>query len=254
MPRRIRLLSALLGVLAVVAVACGGGGNDSQSSDTKPGAATSTTPPAYLSYVAQAQVPKIKVYDSPTDGAAPVKSFDNPWLLNDDPNTKIPLVFLAQEFTTDQKWTKVLLPSRPNGSTGWVRMSDVEISKNPYQIKVSLGERKITVTDGEDVVYEGPVAIGAPETPTPTGRYFIRVLLVSDDPSTVYGPYAYGLSGHSEVLDSFNGGDAEVGIHGNNDASVLGKPVSHGCIRMDNAAITKLTQILPLGTPVDIVS
>jgi lipoprotein-anchoring transpeptidase ErfK/SrfK len=70
----------------------------------------------------------------------------------------------------------------------------------------------------------------------------------------VYGPFAYGLSSHSESLEEFAGGDAEIGIHGNNDPSVLGKSVTHGCIRMDNAAITMLSKLLPLGTPVDIVA
>jgi lipoprotein-anchoring transpeptidase ErfK/SrfK len=89
-------------------------------------------------------------------------------------------------------------------------------------------------------------------TPTPTGEYYLRVLLQTPDPTSVYGPYAYGLSSHSETLDSFAGGDAEVGIHGNNDASVLGKNVTHGCIRMDNDAITMLAKQLPLGTPVSV--
>jgi lipoprotein-anchoring transpeptidase ErfK/SrfK len=69
----------------------------------------------------------------------------------------------------------------------------------------------------------------------------------------VYGPYAYGLSGHSEVLTQFNGGDAELGIHGNNDESVLGKSVTHGCIRISNDSITRLAGMLPLGTPVEIL-
>jgi lipoprotein-anchoring transpeptidase ErfK/SrfK len=72
------------------------------------------------------------------------------------------------------------------------------------------------------------------------------------DPTTVYGPYAYGLSSHSDALETFAGGDAEIGIHGNNDASVLGSDVTHGCVRMDNAAITVLSKQLPLGTPVEI--
>jgi lipoprotein-anchoring transpeptidase ErfK/SrfK len=73
----------------------------------------------------------------------------------------------------------------------------------------------------------------------------------------VYGPYAYPLSGHSEVLTRFNGGDGELGIHGNNDASVLGQSVTAGCIgciRMTNDGITRLASILPLGTPVEIVA
>jgi hypothetical protein len=75
----------------------------------------------------------------------------------------------------------------------------------------------------------------------------------SPDPNSVYGPFAYGLSAHSDVLQNFDGGDAEVGVHGNNDASVLGKSVTHGCVRIDNDEITQLSKILPLGTPVDIV-
>ena len=71
---------------------------------------------------------------------------------------------------------------------------------------------------------------------------------------TVYGPFAYGLCSHSDSLDQFAGSDAEIGIHGNNDPSVLGTNATHGCIRMDNAAITMLSKQLPLGTPVDIVA
>ena len=54
------------------------------------------------------------------------------------------------------------------------------------------------------------------------------------------------------MLEEFNGGDGELGIHGNNDASVLGQSITHGCIRMSNEGITELTKILPLGTPVEI--
>ena len=56
------------------------------------------------------------------------------------------------------------------------------------------------------------------------------------------------------MLSSFDGGDAEIGLHGNDDASVLGDNVTHGCIRMDNAEITKLAALLPLGTPVDVAA
>jgi lipoprotein-anchoring transpeptidase ErfK/SrfK len=80
------------------------------------------------------------------------------------------------------------------------------------------------------------------------------VLIQAPDPTTVYGPYAYGLSSHSDALDTFEGGDAEIGIHGNNDPKVLGTNATHGCVRMDNAAITMLAKELPLGTPVDIVA
>ena len=91
------------------------------------------------------------------------------------------------------------------------------------------------------MLYQGDVAIGTDDTPTPTGEYYVRVKVKAIDPNTVYGPYAWGLSSHSDALETFDGGDAEIGIHGNNDATVLGHDVTHGCVRMDNDAITTLT-------------
>jgi hypothetical protein len=44
----------------------------------------------------------------------------------------------------------------------------------------------------------------------------------------------------------------ELGLHGNADAASLGSGVTHGTIRMDNAEITTLAGILPLGTPVHV--
>jgi lipoprotein-anchoring transpeptidase ErfK/SrfK len=142
---------------------------------------------------------------------------------------------------------------RPNGTSGWLRASDVKLSNTRYHITVELAAHRITAYEGESVILQEPAAIGKPSTPTPPGKYYIRVLLRSPSPDSVYGPYAYGLSAHSDVLTSFSGGDGEVGIHGNNDASVLGQSVSSGCVRMSNDGITRLTQILPLGTPVEIV-
>lgn len=62
----------------------------------------------------------------------------------------------------------------------------------------------------------------------------------------------YGLSGFSNVLTEFNGGDGVIGIHGTNDPSSIGRDVSHGCIRMSNTGITTLAATLPLGTPVEV--
>jgi lipoprotein-anchoring transpeptidase ErfK/SrfK len=194
-------------------------------------------------------VPELALFDAP-DAPAPTRSLANPWHLNDDPDLPVDLVFLVA--AKQGSWYQVYLPERPNGSTAWVRGQDVKVTQNRYRIEVNLAAHQMTVYDGDSVFLQEPVAIGADETPTPTGTYYVRVLLRNPNPGNVYGPFAYGLSGHSDVLETFNGGDAEVGIHGNNDASVLGTSVSHGCIRMSNDGITRLTGILPLGTPVTI--
>jgi L,D-transpeptidase-like protein len=115
-----------------------------------------------------------------------------------------------------------MLPIRSNGSTGWVRAHDLTLSPLAFRTRVELRAHRITVFDHDRVRYQGPVAVGAPATPTPAGHDYIRVLIKAPDPSTVYGPYAYGPSSHSDAYATFDGSDAEIGIHGNNDASALG--------------------------------
>jgi lipoprotein-anchoring transpeptidase ErfK/SrfK len=242
----------LVATVAVGFVGCGGGGDSGKAKRSTSSTPTATSLPAGYSLVAQVKGTEIGIYDSPS-AATPSETVPNPWLLNEEPDKQIPQVFLVEEQRPDG-WLRVLLAERPNGSTGWVRASDVQLTPNPYRMQVKLGEHKISVLQGTKEIYSGDVAIGKQETPTPPGKYYTRVLIQAPDPNTVYGPFAYGLSAHSEVLTEFSGGDAEVGVHGNNDASVLGKSVTAGCIRMDNDQITKLSKVLPLGTPVEIVN
>jgi lipoprotein-anchoring transpeptidase ErfK/SrfK len=89
-------------------------------------------------------------------------------------------------------------------------------------------------------------------TPTPVGLYYITELLKQPDPTGPYGPYAFGLSAHSDVLNEFAGRDGILGLHGTDFPQGIGTNVSHGCIRMSNHAITKLAHVLPVGTPVRI--
>lgn len=253
----IRRFTASVGLLALAAMAACGGGDDSrprvQSREPATTAAqTTTTLPPFTSSIAEAKVPEVQVFDAP-EARAPSRAYQHPWHVNDDPaEPTVPLVFLVEEQREDG-WIRVLLPERPNGTMGWARAADFNLTTTRYHITVELAAHRITVYDGESVVLQEPAAVGKPDTPTPPGRYYIRVLLQSTSPGSVYGPFAYGLSAHSDVLTSFNGGDGEVGIHGNNDASVLGQSVSNGCVRMSNEGITRLTQLLPLGTPVEIV-
>jgi len=80
-------------------------------------------------------------------------------------------------------------------------------------------------------------------------------LLRPPTPNSVYGTYAYGLSGYSEVLTEFAGGEGQLGIHGTNDPSSLGTTISSGCIRLHNDDISLLVEQigLPLGVPVEVI-
>ena len=74
------------------------------------------------------------------------------------------------------------------------------------------------------------------------------------NPNTVYGRFAYGLLGYSEVLTEFEGGPGQLGIHGTNEPQTIGQQVSAGCIRLRNEDIELLVPILPLGVPVEVVA
>jgi len=249
----------LAGVVAAVLVAgCGSGAGTSASprpvrsgstaSPASPSSPPTTVRPTYV--VATARVPSVAVYDSP-DSPQPARSLDNP-----APPYNVDLVFLVRTQRAD--WLEVLLPVRPNGSTGWVRRSDVSLATHDFRILIELSAHRITVFKADAVFDQEPIGVGTGDTPTPGGLYYTKELLQPVDdsgnliPDGPYGPYAYGLSGYSDVLYNFAGGDGVIGIHGTNDPSSIGRDASHGCIRMNNDAITRLAQILPIGVPVEI--
>ena len=235
--------------LVVGLVATGCGGDKAADGDARPAstAAPATQPPTGvgMSTVAQAKVSSVKVFAKPGDTAAPTHTLANP------AKSGAPLVFLMEKSEGD--WLLVNLPVRPNGSTGWIKATDVTLSQHDYRIIVELNAHKITVLKGANTILTEKVGVGRGNAPTPGGKFYIKELLQPPNPNTVYGPYAYGLSGFSESFETFNGHEPVLGIHGNDDPSTLGKDVSAGCIRMSNDGITKLAKMLPLGVPVEIL-
>jgi len=164
-----------------------------------------------------------------------------------------PVVFLVDgDYDPNADWIEVNLPVRPNGSTGWVRAEDVEITSHEFRIKVKLADHRIVVSDDGEVVLDAPAGVGTSQAPTPGGVFYTRSLIRSTNPA--YGPYAYGLSGYSEVHETFGNGPGDIGIHGTADAATVGADVSAGCIRLTNDDIETLADILPLGVPVEIVA
>lgn len=154
--------------------------------------------------------------------------------------------------SNEGEWLQVLLPVRPNGSTGWVRSEEVSLTTTGYRVEVDTGDFEFTVFDGDEEVRTGVIGTGEGETPTPEGRYYFTELLQPPDPEGPYGVYAFGLSGFSETLETFAGGPGQLAVHGTNDEDALGRRVSHGCVRVSNEDITWMAENLPIGTPVEI--
>lgn len=147
------------------------------------------------------------------------------------------------------RWYRVLLPLRPNGSTGWVRAEDVTVLPVYTRIDVDLSAHRVTFFRSGRPVLTTPAAIGTSATPTPTGRFYVNQRLVPSSPGGPFGPGAIGISGFSPVLTGWAQG-GPVAIHGTNRPWLIGRSVSNGCIRVPNAVIRRVFRSTADGTPV----
>lgn len=149
-------------------------------------------------------------------------------------------------------WARVMLPVRPNGSTGWVRLDALNQYVVDGRIVVDLSEKELTYYRGDEAILTTTIAVGTSRNPTPTGSFFVTDNVTLSNPNSPWGPHALGLSARSDTITEYNGGDGIIGIHGTNRPGSIGKASSLGCIRLPNDAITRMHDLIPLGTPVEI--
>lgn len=163
----------------------------------------------------------------------------------------VPTVFAALESVRcSTAWYRVMVPLKPHGQTGYVRARDVRLRPLRTRLVVDLSTRRLTAFERGRRVLSAKVAIGARSTPTPTGRFYVNQRF-RDDPQGPYGWAAIGISAFSEVLHGWPQG-GPVAIHGTNRPSLLGLPVSNGCIRVSNETVKRLWRLAPTGTPVQV--
>lgn len=206
-----------------------------------------TPPPAPTSYaVADAAGPTVNLYEAPGVPLASKPSMDNPtW-------EGLPVVFLVLE--DKGEWLHVRVSSRPNNMTAWVSRSEVRLRTVPNRVLIEVGARRVTVFHGDQVILQESVAVGTDRTPTPLGSFFVDGAVKVPYDTGPYGAYQVSVSGFSDVLQSFGGGVGQIAMHGTNRPDLIGQNVSNGCVRMTNENITKMVQLAPLGTPVDVIA
>ena len=195
------------------------------------------------SEIATSQVATLPLYAAPgaptAKGTLPIRNY-----------LGAHLVLLVTAIQGD--WIQAYIPERPNEATAWVPLADVSLSTVPCHIVIAISAHLLTLYCNNAAVFQTPVATGAPNSPTPTGSFFVAYIVKLTDPGDVYGPYALGLSAFSNTYFSFDGGPGQIGIHGTNQPWVIGSYASHGCVRLPNAAITTVAQRIAPGTPVEI--
>jgi lipoprotein-anchoring transpeptidase ErfK/SrfK len=165
------------------------------------------------------------------------------------------LLVLRRAQRGGREWLKVLLPVRPNGTSGWIPRDKALLAAAPYWIELRLGTRRLTVYRHGERVRRFEAVVGAPATPTPRGLAAIYERNRQADPGGFIGPWALSLTALSNVLDNYGGGPGRVAIHGREGASLrdpLGSARSHGCIRIGSRAVNWLARRAAPGTPVEI--
>jgi lipoprotein-anchoring transpeptidase ErfK/SrfK len=150
------------------------------------------------------------------------------------------------------RWLHVMVPGRPNGSTGWVTQGGTRNLTTSWHIVVNLRQRRVTAYRSGRVVDVFRAVVGKPSTPTPSGKFFVEET-VRMSPGEPGGPFALATSARSNVLQEFEGGPGQIALHGRDSlGGTLGSAESHGCVRLDAAAIDWLIARIEPGTPVTI--
>jgi hypothetical protein len=149
-------------------------------------------------------------------------------------------------------WVRIRVPGRPNGRTGWVPRDALgPLRAVRTHLRVNRTTLRATLYRDGRRIWSSPIGVGAAATPTPAGRFWIRTRLPRLRGDPLYGPYAYGTAAYS-VLSDWPGGGV-VGIHGTDQPQLIPGRPSHGCVRVPNAAISRLWRLMPVGTPVRII-
>lgn len=154
----------------------------------------------------------------------------------------------------------------PSSSVG----EQEEVPEGDYKLIIGLRQLKMHVYKGSKIMREFPVAVGAFETPTPIGEYFIHSKV--KDPAwqfpermlSLWKDYPSGeipaddprnpLKLYWIELKEVNNPRKEIsfGIHGTKNPDSIPDWVSLGCIRMKDDGILYIAENVPLRSRVSI--
>jgi lipoprotein-anchoring transpeptidase ErfK/SrfK len=202
----------------------------------------SVVPTQELVTVTHSQV----AHSKPSAGSSAVGKVAGSTTITDEP-TVLPVMGIYKE------WLLVRLPGRPAGRTGWIDQNATTTrSVTPWRLVVDTATRKLAAYRSGHRVRVFKVVVGKPSTPTPLGDFFVEERITLG-PTEVGAPYALALSARSNVLQEFEGGPGQIAIHGlENVGGVPGTAVSHGCLRLDSAALRWIVAHIGPGVPITI--
>jgi L,D-transpeptidase catalytic domain len=151
------------------------------------------------------------------------------------------------------RWAEVLLPVRPNGVRGWVPAGVLRTWTTQLRIVIDITDRRLTLFRANRPIVRAPIAVGKPGTETPRNEDFaIAEMIRTRTPGAFLGPIVFPITGYSERLNEFAGGNGRVAIHGTSLPELIGTAASNGCIRMRNRDVVRMSRLVRAGTPLKI--
>ena len=126
-------------------------------------------------------------------------------------------------------------------------------TKAKRHVLVSIPDRKLAVLENGVVLRTFAVSVGAPASPSPTGKfeivnrlanptYYHAGVVIPAGKQNPLGPRWVGLSKQG------------YGIHGTSAPGSIGKAASHGCIRLRNRDVVEFATLVNVGDTVEIRS
>jgi lipoprotein-anchoring transpeptidase ErfK/SrfK len=130
-------------------------------------------------------------------------------------------------------------------------MAQDKASRPSRRVVVSIPDRKLAVLENDRVLRTFDIAVGAPQSPSPTGSFKIVNHIVN--PTWYYKGKVVGPGPGNPVGTRWIGlSAAGYGLHGTNVPSSIGKNASHGCIRLRNSDVEQLFEMLAVGDQVEL--
>lgn len=189
------------------------------------GAPTDNGPHAGTAGVAVHPRAPQQVFDRPAGTAFTLIRPTQPW-----GQTWLPVI--------DQRpgWLRVLLPSGEDRETGWLDAARVSYAHSRHEIRVNLSAARLRLMHDGHTVGSWPISLRSTRLRVGSGRTFV-LATVRRTPHSV--PLLLRLALHAG--DGYRG---RITIH-RQPAPGHTERASHGCIRVPDAAMTALGDVLP---------
>jgi hypothetical protein len=137
------------------------------------------------------------------------------------------------------------------GKRAWLRIDGhVARRQTRWELRADISARSLAVVHDGRVLHTYRVAVGAPLSPTPAGRFQVTDKLRGPKFGSSYGCCIIALSTDQPHPPPGWTGMARMAVHGTNVERTVGDAVSAGCLHARGAAMRWMMRHVPNGAPI----